>query len=306
MECRIPSGGARKEREVDVCMTDHPLVALLVRALASRGRDQGAGERGGPPREGGETPPADRWGWCAGREDAAGRQCVPVSYEFGIPVTGPAAGAEARAPRWQYLRSRARRWRAGGLGEVLLPRRGRAGAPLLCVAAAASSRGVGLFLGGDPSVRVAVRVVGAVAVVGPGAVAIGSVRLAVLGFLIRMRSSCGGMRVRGASGYGTRARRMGRLDVLLTISILKYRESRRCRQAIGRRIYARNTWPSGAPRTAFRAIAREPPRSVTRMCDGAHSRRPFCPVRPAGGTAGWCRRRRSRSAAGRRWRSTCR
>lgn len=38
----------------------------------------------------------------------------------------------------------------------------------------------------------------------------------------------------------------------------------------------------------------------------AGRRRACPPVRPGGGTAGWCRRRRSRSAAGLRWPSTCR
>jgi hypothetical protein len=106
-------------------------------------------------------------------------------------------------------------------------------------AADSSSADVERVLGEGSAVE-AVRVVGAVKVLGtvatngPDTVAIGTVRLAVLSFVIRMRSSCGGMRVRGASGYSA-SPPMDDLGVFLTSSRLKCREFRGCRQDIGGR-----------------------------------------------------------------------
>lgn len=196
----------------------------------------GVGERmrqGEPPRGRGGRPRRTGWGRCGCRGVAADR---------------PSAHAGAVRVRWSGHGP-------GGERGSVRPAPGAPGAEAVaggraCVAGGAcatAGRGPadgGWCAGGESPGRAVVCVAGAVdaaSALGSDAVRIGPVCLAVLCFLIRMRSSCGGMRVRGASGYCT-SPPVGGSDVLLTSSILNCGQSKGRRQGIGGRIYARNTW----------------------------------------------------------------
>lgn len=201
-------------------------------------------------REGAVGAPGGPGGGGAGAAEPRliGRQRMPVPYVSGGAVTdsGRGRGSVHPAPGAEAV--------AGGRACV---------AGGACATAGRGPADGGWCAGGESPGRAVVRVagvVGAASALGSDAVRIGPVRLAVLCFLIRMRSSCGGMRVRGASGYCT-SPPVGGSDVLLTSSILKYREFRGLRQGIGGRIYARNTWAVAGARAAGARGCRGPSRS---------------------------------------------
>lgn len=215
----------------------------------------GVGERirqGQPPRGRGGRPRRTGGGGAGAAEPRLiGRQRMPVPYVSGGAVTDSGRGRGSACPA------------PGAPGAEALAGGRACVAGGACATAGRGPADGGWCAGGESPGRAVARVAGAVgaaSALGPDAVRIGPVRLAVLCFLIRMRSSCGGMRVRGASGYCT-SPPVGGSDVLLTSSILKYREFRGLRQGIGGRIYARNTWAVAGARAAGSRGCRGPSRS---------------------------------------------